>query len=244
MNPEIRAELQRLLSELCDGQLTEAGHARLETLLNADEACRRLYLEYLDMHARLMTHPPSGQAAAPHRGRGAASQALRYALVAAGTLAASLLVQWFWAAARPSNGGAASSAAAPAPAYVATLVQTAGCVWEGADQPGDAGSRLTPGELRLRKGVARIRADGGSVLLLEGPAVLRLESATSAVVLQGKVVFQADETAAPFDLHTPTATLVDFGTEYAVAVGPDGEEIHVFNGEVRRTPRDEENGPV
>src|SRR5262249_47818925 len=40
----------------------------------------------------------------------------------------------------------------------------------------------------------------------------------------------------PFDLRTPTASLVDFGTEYAVAVEPGGEEVHVFEGEVRRLP--------
>jgi hypothetical protein len=97
--------------------------------------------------------------------------------------------------------------------------------------------RLAPGELRLLKGIARIRSDGGSALLIEGPTVLRLEASASATVLRGQVVFQADETAAPFDLHTPASTLVDFGTEYAVAVGPEGEEVHVFNGEVRRTPR-------
>jgi hypothetical protein len=262
MNPEVRRELQRLLSELCDGQLSEAGHARLEELLDADEACRRLYLEYLDMHARLVVHPHLGggtmppgetrptteahplsaQPEGPRRGRGTASQAMRYVLVAVGTLAASLLIQWFLAPPRVPDNGTSPSKATPAPGYVATLVQAAGCVWEGPDQPGDAGTRLTPGELRLRKGVARIRADGGSALLLEGPAVLRLESGTSATVLQGKIVFQADETAAPFDLHTPTSTLVDFGTEYAVVVEPDSEEVHVFNGEVRRTLRAEEDG--
>jgi hypothetical protein len=262
MNPEVRRELQRLLSELCDGQLSEAGHARLEELLDADEACRRSYLEYLDMHARLVVrpypgggamppgearlaseeHPPSERPAILPRGRETVSQALRYALVAAGTLAASLLIQWLLARSRVPDGGTSPSPAASVPSYVATLVQAAGCVWEGPDQPGDAGSRLTPGELRLRKGVARLRADGGSALLLEGPAVLRLESGISATVLQGKVVFQADETAAPFDLHTPTSTLVDFGTEYAVVVGPDSEEVHVFNGEVRRTLRAEEDG--
>src|SRR5262249_60510285 len=52
--------------------------------------------------------------------------------------------------------------------------------------------------------------------------------------VRGKLVFRADETAAPFELHTPSATLVDYGTEYAVAVGPEGEEVHVFEGEVRR----------
>jgi hypothetical protein len=30
---------------------------------------------------------------------------------------------------------------------------------------------------------------------------------------------------------------VDFGTEYAVSVGPEGEEVHVFDGEIRRVPR-------
>jgi hypothetical protein len=55
-------------------------------------------------------------------------------------------------------------------------------------------------------------------------------------VIEGKIVFKADETATPFDLRTPTASLVDFGTEYAVFVGADSEEVHVFEGEVHRTP--------
>jgi ferric-dicitrate binding protein FerR (iron transport regulator) len=246
MNPEVRRELERLLSGLCDGQLTETEHARLEELLAADAECRRLYLEYVDLHAGLLTQPTS--AAQPSRhllpaadgglrtaDRGSRLAVLRYVLVAAGTLAASLLVQWFLMPPRGGE-GAASPAGVTSPGYVATLVQAAGCVWEGAGQPLAAGVRLAPGELRLRKGIARILADGGAALTLEGPAVLRLDSGTSATMLSGQVVFRADETAAPFDLHTPTSTLVDLGTEYAVAVGPEGEEIHVFDGEVRRTP--------
>src|SRR5437870_2744172 len=57
MTPEIRLELQRLLSALCDGALTEAQYARLEELIGGDIECRRCYLEYLDMHARLLVHP-------------------------------------------------------------------------------------------------------------------------------------------------------------------------------------------
>jgi ferric-dicitrate binding protein FerR (iron transport regulator) len=261
MNAEIRQELQRLLAELCDGQLTETGQARLQELLDADPECRRLYLEYLDLHAQLLIHPtlgggalppqqsrpngpevvsPTNQPQTPGTGKGRIPQILRYVFVAAGTLAASLLIQW---ALGTWRGKSTETETEPrTPAYVATLVQAVGCVWEGAYQPGTAGSRLAPSELHLRKGVARIRADGGSALLLEGPVEVRLDSTTSATVLRGKVVFQADETAVPFDLHTPTATLVDFGTEYAVAVEPDGEEVHVFNGEVRRALKGEENG--
>ena len=53
---EHRTELLRLLSALCDEQLTEADQLRLEELLG-DEESRRTYLQYLDMHGRLLTHP-------------------------------------------------------------------------------------------------------------------------------------------------------------------------------------------
>jgi len=53
---EHRSELIRLLSSLCDEQLTEPEKSRLEELL-ADADARRLYLQYVDMHARLLTHP-------------------------------------------------------------------------------------------------------------------------------------------------------------------------------------------
>ena len=68
MSPEVRLELLRLLSALCDGGLTEVQHRRLEELLDADAECRRLYLEYADMHARLLVHPP-GRGPARPRGR-------------------------------------------------------------------------------------------------------------------------------------------------------------------------------
>jgi hypothetical protein len=249
MTAEVRQELQRLLSELCDGQLDEAGHARLQELLDIDAECRRLYLEYLDVHAQLLAHPALSETRRPEPFSGEPNKRLRspfwrYALVAVGTLAASLLIQWRLGGWRGHDDPTERSTEPAAPRYVATLVQAAGCVWEGPEQPPAAGARLTPGELHLRKGVARLRADGGAGLLLEGPAVLRLDSSASATVLQGKVVFQADETAAPFDLHTPTSTLVDFGTEYAVVVEPEGEEIHVFNGEVRRSPNTDESRPA
>ena len=56
---EHRTELLRLLSSLCDEQLTEADQLRLEELLD-DEEARRLYFQYTDMHARLLTHPAVG----------------------------------------------------------------------------------------------------------------------------------------------------------------------------------------
>src|SRR5262249_1960255 len=146
-----------------------------------------------------------------------------------------LLIQIFWLHPRTpagNDGGPPTPRAVngPLPAYVATLTQMTNCVWDDPSEPWRLGSRLLPGELRLQKGIARIRFDSGPELVLEGPAVVRLDSRTAATVLRGKAVFKGDETGAAFDLHTPSSTLVDFGTEYAVAVGPEDEEVHVFDG--------------
>lgn len=241
MNSDVKQELQRLLSGLCDGALSDAEHARMNELLGSDEACRRMYLEYLDVHARLLAyHQPATESAAERSSsllRYSVPQALRYILVAGATLAASLLVQLYWGKAPDGSATqtAQSAARTPLPRYVATLTDAVGCVWENLPDGLRAGSRLLPAEFHLKQGVARIRCDGGTDLTLEGPAALRLDSGTAATILHGKVVFRADETAALFDLHTPSSTLVDLGTEYAVVVGPQGEEIHVFDGEVQRT---------
>ena len=63
MTPATRRELDGLLSALCDDRLTAAEHDRLEQLLDADVECRRHYLQYVDIHARLLVHPRYGAAA-------------------------------------------------------------------------------------------------------------------------------------------------------------------------------------
>ncbi len=264
MRLEVRKELQRLLSALCDSELTDAQHGRLEELLDADAACRRQYLEYVDLHARLLNQPhlQGGNSAATKRHeettpahptasllsstRRRFPYLLRYLGVVGATLAASLLVQVIWQRPQPFEDSRDKKAAREAvipnsSEFVATLTQTADCVWENPKEARGTGSRLLPGELQLRNGIARVRFDCGADLVIEGPTDLRLDSGTSATVMRGKVVFRADDLAAPFDLHTPSSTLVDLGTEYAVAVGPEGEEIHVFDGEVQRTPRSAAN---
>jgi hypothetical protein len=238
MTAEARRELDRLLSVLCDGQLTDAEHARLEALLDSDPDCRRHYLEYVDVHARLIVHPRYGAGASPAEPSKArpARRVWRYAAVAATTLAASLLVQLAWLHPRPQDSSVTPTVAVPSsPRYVATLTQAADCVWADGGGPDRVGSRLLAGDMRLTAGVARLHFDSGPDLVVEGPAALRLDADNAATVYSGKVVFRTDDLAGPFDLHTPNSTIVDFGTEYAVAVGPEGEEVHVFDGEVQRT---------
>jgi ferric-dicitrate binding protein FerR (iron transport regulator) len=257
MSPQRHVEMLRLLSELCDGDISQEQRTRLEALLEADVECRRFYLAYMDMVAGLLVEPypvaadtSTAAELAPIPTAFSARRpwlrpALRYALVATATLAATLLVQLFlWPPAVEHRSAVPRrpDKTMPAPVYVATLTQAPGCVWDHPNDPGPIGPRLKAGELRLQKGIARIRFDSGSDLVVEGPADLHVD-AGAATVHSGKVVSHTEESAAPFDLHTPCSTLVNFASECAVSVNDDGEEVHVFGGEVQRTPRSGGSAP-
>ncbi len=118
--------------------------------------------------------------------------------------------------------------------YVATLRRSMDCQWQQTTKPYLEGQRLASGTLVLDQGVAEIAFDTGATLTLEGPAELRIIGRSAAQLLSGKPVFKGDATSI-FDLSTPAVRLIDIGTEYAVSVAPDSEEIHVFEGEVLRS---------
>jgi hypothetical protein len=256
-------ELEHLLSALCDDALGDAEHRRLNELLESDPECRRCYLEYMDLHARLLAHPALAGEQLADAGRSAEAMPavlpirssegvpaqpaafprvrppLRYAMVAAAAVAATVLVQVLWL--HPRRGSDAERSVSPAidqamATPVATLIQAADCAWENPTGTLRVGSRVHTGKLRLQKGLARILLDSGTELILEGPTELRLDSSASATLLFGKAVLRADETSAALELHTPSATLLDFGTEYGVGVGRDSEELQVYEGLVQRVP--------
>jgi ferric-dicitrate binding protein FerR (iron transport regulator) len=246
MTPEVRLELEQLVSALCDGALDDAQHARLQELMGADAECRRHYLRYIDLHARLLLHP-SHQGPSPLALPGQISNAqrptpsartsrssppyARYAVIAVASLFVSLMLQWLWRVTHPE------AFIPDPPDPVATLAQSHDCKWKGLNGAIAPGMRLRPGELGLMRGLARIHFDSGSDLVIEGPTTIRLESTTAATLINGKLVFHSDDTTPPFELHTPSASLVELGTEYAVSVNSDAEEVHVFEGEVQRTPQ-------
>lgn len=221
-----------------------------------------MYLQYVDVHARLVMHPgvsksrkmPPREAwswaaleeAAGMERRAAAWNAFRrrqwtwqriaaYVGVAGATLAATLILQLIIRGPQPAGIAVVPVAGPPEPPqYVATLAQTANARWDEAHPDLAEGSRLLPGELKLKEGLARIHFDSGVNLLVEGPAELKLESSKAAWLLAGKVVFRGEDAASPFAIRTPASILIDTGTEYGVDVGAKREEVHVFSGEVQR----------
>src|SRR5262249_28112300 len=119
-----------------------------------------------------------------------ARQVVPYLAVIAATVAATLLVQVIIGRWLPASGGNQQSVEVDPPAsYLATLT---GAELENNGELRQSGSRLLPGEVHLKKGVARIQFDSGAVLVAEGPTTLHLESIAEASLVLGKVAFRAD----------------------------------------------------
>ncbi|MBN2217364.1 MAG: FecR domain-containing protein [Pirellulales bacterium] len=126
----------------------------------------------------------------------------------------------------------------------ATLVQTDGCVWTADRVAPQQGERLSVNDgLELVRGIAEIEFDNGTRVVLEGPAQLSFEKPDRVACNRGSLVATVPREAIGFTVRTPLANVVDLGTEFGVAVEPNGEsEVYVFQGAVRlKSSPDEKN---
>ena len=104
---------------------------------------------------------------------------------------------------------------------------------------------LRAGDYTLSAGLVSIRYETGVSLLIEAPAKFQLDSKQSVKLESGQIAANVPPEGVGFTIETPSAEVVDYGTEFAVEVGEDGaSEIHVFQGEVEVQPRVEESEPV
>ncbi len=121
------------------------------------------------------------------------------------------------------------------PMEIATMADSRECKWQGAGEV-EVGKRLTAGRMELVSGVALIEFDGGARLALQGPAGIELLGPKTARLTHGNASVRCEEGLYSFSLLTPTSTVIDLGTEFGVAVGPEGDsEVHVLDGEVEVT---------
>jgi hypothetical protein len=90
-------------------------------------------------------------------------------------------------------------------------------------------------QFKLDAGLLEITYHTGAKVILEGPVVYEVSSDNGGLLLAGKLTGKvATKAARGFTVRTPTATLVDLGTEFAAEVRPNGTvEAVVFAGEVK-----------
>ncbi|MFM1995922.1 MAG: hypothetical protein RLZZ111_309 [Planctomycetota bacterium] len=132
------------------------------------------------------------------------------------------------AAAPPAAPG---SAAVPARYGVATLMRTADVVWGDDDDRAEL-MRLAAGEvLRFDSGEVEVVFDAGVEVRVRGPAEFEVRAADYAVARLGAISARVGKNGRGFTIETPTARVIDLGTEFGIDVAPCGAtEVAVFKG--------------
>jgi hypothetical protein len=117
---------------------------------------------------------------------------------------------------------------------VGTLVQQRECKWVDGSNVWRNGDILPPRTLlSLQSGAAEVALENGVRLVLAGPCEVQLVNEMRGRVFRGSVVAKVPAAAHGYTLTTPSAQVIDLGTEFGVSVDGSGKsEVHVFKGEV------------
>ncbi|MBX2853273.1 MAG: FecR family protein [Phycisphaeraceae bacterium] len=138
-----------------------------------------------------------------------------------------------------------NSDTAPPQRTVATLTAQHKALWQaasGVSMP-TVGENLLPGQrLALAEGLAEITTARGVKVTLEAPCEIEFSEDENALRLVGGQLYAVvPSQATGFAVQTPTAHIVDLGTEFGVEVGADmATRLQVYTGEVRAAPIDDE----
>jgi len=127
---------------------------------------------------------------------------------------------------------------APPPSF-ASVVATVNAQWGGSIGQLQSGQRLPNTALFLKSGFAEITFDSGATMIVEAPARFQVQAVNSIELTSGQISAKVPAGAHGFAVETATTRIIDLGTEFGVAISPDGSnEIQVFKGNVRAQSQD------
>ena len=120
---------------------------------------------------------------------------------------------------------------APVHPVVGILTDSINAEWITDHEVPAIGDVVREGELTLTKGLAEITFSNGAVVVVESPAIIELQGPKSMFVSSGTITAVVSEYATGFTVDTPSATIVDLGTEFGVDVKGDGAcSLSMFKG--------------
>ncbi|MEZ5303932.1 MAG: FecR family protein [Verrucomicrobiales bacterium] len=229
-NPPNQDELGQLLSALADagepGEMGDAEFARLQEILRGSREARRRYARFMAMESMVEDEIVGGGAevsVVQNRIGRPARRAKVIGWIGAGlaAAAASVAAMIAW-----QPGGTVSGE------NIAILSGIDGAAWQGKAAFAE-GQTLKAGVLDLRAGRVHLDFLNGAEVELQGPARFELVAADRAILHNGQVAAKVPEEAVGFTIDTPSATIVDLGTEFGLNVDASGEsQVHVYEGEV------------
>jgi hypothetical protein len=242
-------KLPELVDAYLDGELNAAETNRLGAhLMEVDENARQFFRQvYLhrELRSAFLARSDAMHMATETRPtpvlRGLVSKwtALGFASKAFGFAVSGLLITYFavlmfsviwdqvhWADRK------AQDLLAPENLSFATLTRTDDCYWE-PNLDTKADDRRQQKTLQVRSGLAELKFAQGAKVIVQGPAEFEVCSANRGFLRRGKLVALVPREAVGFTVATPTADIVDLGTEFGVeADGKGAIEVQVFKGKI------------
>jgi hypothetical protein len=243
MSPSLDPEkdLEQLLIELVDGELSYVQQQHLAALLCNNPALQEKYRDYLLLDTLLGWEQPAAASLPrfdsprpPRRFRRLAWMWAACVLLALGSV---VVYRWL------SHGGPGSlpppadgldiAASEPQASGVAVLRRSIQAQW-GPQMPHfSVGATFGVGPVHLQAGLAELEFFSGATLVVEGPAHLELLGPDRIRVESGKLRAIVPQPARGFTVLSAAAELVDLGTEFGLEVNPNGRtQVHVFQGKV------------
>lgn len=101
-----------------------------------------------------------------------------------------------------------------------------------------AGEQLRTGRYLLQRGFVKLTFTNDIEVVMESPAEFELQSEMQMIVHQGRMSARVSPAGHGFVVETPSARLVDYGTEFSIDASDSSSEVHVFDGEVTVRPHD------
>jgi ferric-dicitrate binding protein FerR (iron transport regulator) len=237
-------QLLMLIAEVLDGTVDDDSREALNTLLKTNPDARKFYRGHMDLHARLHLDYTGGLAAdampvsLPKPGT-VSGQGSTYFSKQRGVVAAVLAVAacitliatfaWFQQSEKTPVTGQPTEAKTES---FVTIKQVRAARWESGNLSTSEGARLGVGTMRLTEGLVTLHFDSGAKLNIEAPAELTLIDAMNVHLVKGTVVVDIPDSAIGFQVKTPSANVVDFGTRFSVSVAPGtgGTRTQVYEG--------------
>lgn len=113
---------------------------------------------------------------------------------------------------------------------VATIKETVDAQWA---EPVETGIELSPQQLQLQEGYAKIQLKRGAEVIIQAPATFELKTENRLFLKSGSMTARVPEQARGFRIDTSQSSIVDYGTEFGVLADNDRcAEVHVFAGQV------------
>ncbi|HVR34917.1 MAG TPA: FecR family protein [Methylomirabilota bacterium] len=105
--------------------------------------------------------------------------------------------------------------------------------WAAGSRQPKVGDVVRAGPLRLESGVIELEFPREEKIAVEGPAELDLTSPRSVLLQHGKLAAYVPASGRGFEVTTPSARVVDFGTQFGVSATAGVTEVGVFEGRVQ-----------